>query len=571
MNRLTVDCGSGESRRESLHDPQILGPIDASLDEPEQDRGILLGLGALHSGSLPGTHRLVVCGPSSLWGGFYVSTMGSAGLPLAELGIDLIRLRGRAERPSVLRVAAEGVRVEPVDAGRLWAEGGVAGVLGMAAGLSQHDGAWALAVGPAAAVSRFAAIGSAPASRPDRIASWAGRGGLGSELCSRHGLVAVLLDAPRRDPDLAPRATGETAERFRFDPRLKHEGTLAANLSGLAERVLCFNGRNVTWPRDRRQRVFDELIDGRLLEQVRARPRGGDRRHHCGEACPIACRREHEGRRIDFQPYASLGPNLGVFDLSQIGRLHDACDRAGFDAVELGGVLAFALERDATGRFDPRGFDPEADSQANAEAALSIVARLLDGQAPDLCNGVAAAARSAGTAEREHALFVGNGSAGGIAPVQFWSPGVLAPGALVGRYHTYFGVDHLPVARLGQLCAERAVRELAMDNLGLCRFQQEWAEDQLSELLRRAGGRDLDVVAHHRCVARRLLESNQPRPWETRRAREMISGHLQACRDLGEGDADLDAWLEDFSGDHEATAGRYWQALLDAVREGLSD
>jgi len=568
VNTLIIDCASGDSRRESLDDPALLGPVDVAVRCPEYSQDLLLGIGPLHRAALPGSHRLVVCGQSELWDGPYISTMGSAGLALRGLGLELIALRGCAAQPTLLHIAVDGVRLIPLDPASPWSRCGLPALLEHVAARATHDGAWALAVGPAAAVSRFGAIGAGAPARPGKVASWAGRGGLGSVMLARHGVIALLLDGETVEPGPDPASTSEPIE-FHHDPRLRAEGTLAANLAGLADRALAFNGRSVSWTRKVRQTLFTELIEGRLLSQVRGQARGPDRRSHCGESCPIACRREREGRRVDFQPYASLGPNLGIFEFDEVARVHAACDRAGFDAVELGGVLAWVLETRGGRGFEIGGFRVEEDSRANAEQALKLTQRILDGRAPELSGGLAAAARAAEPEARERALYVSNGPGGGIAPMQFWSPGALAPGTIAGRYHTYFGGDHVAVKQLGRLCAERAVQEIALDNLGLCRFQQEWAEDQLSELLRRAGGGKLDVVAHHRETARRLFERSRPRRWETARTREVVAGHLRACREAGVRDSALDGWIAAFDDDAVTAADRYWEALLEGFREGL--
>jgi len=569
VKTLVIDCATGDSRREILDRPDLLGPVDAAVRSGFGERDLLLGIGPLHRAALPGTHRLVICGPSELWGGPYISTMGSAGLALRGLGLDLIQLRNRAERPALLHLNPDGARLQALEPESIWKAGGLPAMLEHALSLASRAGAWALAVGPAAAVSRFGAVGAGGPGRPGVVESWAGRGGLGSTLLEHHGVIAILLDAEPVDTDTVETGGAATPIDFRHDPRLGAEGTLAANLGGLADRVLAFNARNTAWPRQERQDLYDRLVQGRLLTQVREQVQDGSRRRHCGETCPIACRLERDGRRMDFQPYASLGPNLGIFDLDVVAEVHAFCDAAGFDAVELGGVLAWVLEGRAGDDPKVSDFDAEADSRRNGELALAVARRLLAGEAPELAAGLASAARAAAPEARERALFVGNGEIGGIAPIQFWSPGVLAPGAIAGRYHTYFGVDHVPVERLGRLCAERAVLELALDNLGLCRFQQEWAEGQLSELYRRAGGGKVDVTAHHRETARGLLAGSRPVPWETARAREVVAGHLRACREAGARDKALEGWIHDFEDDPEAAAGRYWRALFEGYREGL--
>ncbi len=129
MNTLVIDCASGDSRREPLDGPGLLGPVDVAVRRPEYWQDLLLGIGPLHRAALPGTHRLVVCGPSELWGGPYISTMGSAGLALRGLGLDLIALRGCTARPALLHVAVDRVRLIPLDPTAVWERGGLPALL----------------------------------------------------------------------------------------------------------------------------------------------------------------------------------------------------------------------------------------------------------------------------------------------------------------------------------------------------------------------------------------------------------------------------------------------------------
>ena len=74
-----------------------------------------------------------------------------------------------------------------------------------------------------------------------------------------------------------------------------------------------------------------------------------------------------------------------------------------------------------------------------------------------------------------------------------------------------YSLDFVPPRELGRRCGERTVAELALDNLGICRFQREWAEDSLDELLLAAGtdpGSGVD--ARHRALAQRLAAGAPP-------------------------------------------------------------
>ena len=51
----------------------------------------------------PGSNRLIFTGFSPAWGGFYISSMGGAGLEFDNLGINMLSVVGRAPTPSAGR------------------------------------------------------------------------------------------------------------------------------------------------------------------------------------------------------------------------------------------------------------------------------------------------------------------------------------------------------------------------------------------------------------------------------------------------------------------------------------
>jgi hypothetical protein len=123
----------------------------------------------------PGSNRLIFTGFSPCWGGFFVSSMGGAALVFDNLGLNLVSLVGRAPTPSLLplnRTHGEEieVRLVPVDLPRVWAteRGGFYGLLDHTfaqLGSAYKTDPRVLAVGPAAAVKDFGAIGSGPISQ----------------------------------------------------------------------------------------------------------------------------------------------------------------------------------------------------------------------------------------------------------------------------------------------------------------------------------------------------------------------------------------------------------------------
>ena len=614
-----MDCASGETRLEEARG--VLGPVDDALrlgaGELNGAPAVLyMGAGALGRAAVPGGNRLIVCGASPAWQGFYVSTMGSAALPLRGLGLDGIVLHGRSHRPALLTLRSRTAPAEVTDFGdaadawRPVPDG--SGRPGTYAILERlHAGAGgeplrALVTGPAAAVSRSGALASAVGRDAEVVLeTWAGRGGMGSALLQRHGLLGVVFAGVPDPPppvqlDLDPDDVRRATAKYRYDPQLRTGGTLGANLSRLGPLLLSFNWASVGWPLEVREGIHQLLVAGHYLRQYDdeiVRPR---RFRDCGETCPAVCKKVGSGGfKKDYQPYAALGPNAGIFDQRAAESLTDHADAMGFDSVDLGGLVAWLLECMADDLvqpselgvdpadvrfprqnqvFDPARFDAIDDSHAHARAGRAIVDALVSGRVSWLTGGIRAAANHLGGEARARAAYVAQGDSGGLSPAQYWVPGMVAPVAMSGKYWVDYGFEWRTPRELGLACAERMTRELALDNLGLCRFQREWAEERLDELLARAtdGDRTLqelldggDVFDYHRRLAAEITAAAAPRPWETRRVREHVAGYVEEIRALGPREQSLEDWTERLRSSRDQAIQAYWEEMRHGIHVGL--
>src|SRR5512133_2988926 len=98
---LFVDARSGFYRVAKYAVGDFFGPVDLGLHLTARFQSLNIGVGLLAGSILPGSNRLVVTGFSPCWGGFYVSSMGGAGLIFDNLGINMLSLVGSAPTPSV--------------------------------------------------------------------------------------------------------------------------------------------------------------------------------------------------------------------------------------------------------------------------------------------------------------------------------------------------------------------------------------------------------------------------------------------------------------------------------------
>ena len=53
------------------------------------------------------------------------------------------------------------------------------------------------------------------------------------------------------------------------------------------------------------------------------------------------CKKLHGEFKKDYEPYQTMGPLCGIFDQRAAERLNHHADALGFDAISVGGVLAW--------------------------------------------------------------------------------------------------------------------------------------------------------------------------------------------------------------------------------------
>ncbi|HEM47679.1 MAG TPA: aldehyde ferredoxin oxidoreductase, partial [Alphaproteobacteria bacterium] len=125
---LLIDASSSFYRVDRYPVGDFFGPVDLGLHLAGKLDSLNIGTGLLAGSIIPGSNRLVFTGFSPCWGGFFISSMGGAGLVFHNLGIDLLAIVGRAPAESILylnRSHGEEVEVElaSVDAPAIWREG----------------------------------------------------------------------------------------------------------------------------------------------------------------------------------------------------------------------------------------------------------------------------------------------------------------------------------------------------------------------------------------------------------------------------------------------------------------
>jgi glyceraldehyde-3-phosphate dehydrogenase (ferredoxin) len=616
---LMLNAASGFYRLQRYRVGNFFGPVDLGMHLAYRHDSLTIGGGLLAGSVFPGSNRLIFCGISPCWHGFFVSSMGGAALVFDNLGINMISILGKAERPSILylnRTHGEEIEVElvPVSPEVIWQKDPKGVYAVMAEALTLFGGRYetdprVLAVGPASRYSDFGAIASAPVRKGTLtpVDTWAGRGGLGSKLLQQHGIIGIIYGGTHADADFRDRSVADrwfedkynqrmaakdldATTKYRYDPKFETGGTFGVNYASMAGNLLAFNYRTIYWSEAERRTIQERFIRNHYLKQFNEETIRTKQQKTCGEPCAAVCKKMHGVYKKDYEPYHALGPQCGIFDQRAAERLTHHADILGFDAISVGGVLSWLMDCLDEGQIEPgqigangkpkwdlKDFDIVSDSMHNATIGIQLLDEIVRprGRIP---LGLGARKFARGLARnkgrRVMDLFVHNGFArqGWMVPNQYWTPGVLAPMAISGKYYMYYGRDFIEPRSLGRENARRMLQELMLDNLGLCRFHRAWAEELMPDIVEKIFGLKDRFLESVRLTASRITSRNAAVFWESERNIDFIFAFLKGKKDVDQvQDPDLDRWIDRFERDKHRTAFEFWYEMHKGVHETLRD
>lgn len=616
---LVVDAATSFYKVKRYRLGNFFGPVDLGLHLAGRHNSLNIGAGLLAGSIFPGSNRLFINGFSTSWGAFYVSSMGGAGLVFDNLGIDMVAIIGRAPSPSILylnRVHGEEVQVElqPIELGPIW-NGGRGGIYSLMDTTYQHFGhryetdPRILAVGPAAQATDVGAIGSVPINRGQmsHVDTWAGRGGFGSKMLREHGIAAVIYGGTVIDEDFRDRTVAdqwfvdkyqkklaakdlEATTKYRFDPTFKTGGTFGVNYATMGGRIMAFNYKTIYMTEEQRQKIHQEFIVDHYLKQFNTETIEGKQQKHCGEPCVAVCKKMNNHFKKDYEPYQTMGPLCGIFDQRAAEQLNRAADSAGFDAISIGGVLSWLMECldeqhltpeelavDRVPVFSPEGFRVVEDSQHNAELGVQLIDSIIQRRGIlDLSEGARKFARRLARKKGKKVLdsFVYNANArkGWSVPNQYWTPGVLSPMPIAGKYYMVYGTDFIPPRELGRKNSARMVQELIIDNAGFCRFHRSWAEEMIPEIIQSLFGLKEEFLENAANTASRINSRNASVFWESERNMDYIVTFLKRKRDVDQcEDPQLLHWIARFEEDKHEAALDFWYEMHKGTHESLRE
>ncbi len=618
LKTLMIDASTGFYKTLRYELGNFWGPVDLGIHLAKKHDSLNIGTGLLAGSIFPGSNRLIFNGFSPCWHGFYISSMGGAGLVFDNLGLNLLSITGRSNTPSILylnRDHGEEVEVEirPVHLQNIWEKGrkGVYALMEEALELFgdryEHDPR-VLATGPASLLTDFGAIGSAPIrkGRVTYVDTWAGRGGFGTKLLQQHGIAAIIYGGSYVDEDFRDRNVADTwfqdryqkklsakdleaTTKYRYDPAFNTGGTFGVNFATQGDFVMAFNYRTIHWTPEQRLKLHKEFILDHYLKQFNEETIQKKQQKTCGEPCAAVCKKLNHEFKKDYEPYQTMGPLCGVFDQRAAEKLNQKADSLGFDAISVGGVLAWLMECLHEGLikpkelgikekpvFSPEGFDVVKDSAHNAGIGIALLEEMVreDGKI-NLREGARKFARHLGREKGKEVMdrfiFIGFARHGWMVPNQYWTPGVLSPMAIMGKYYMDYGKEFISPRELGRKNAERMLKELMIDNLGICRFHRAWAEDMMPGIIGKLFGQKEKFLKAVELTASRINSRNASVFWEPARNIDFIYTFLLKKEKEEKANGELKKWLKRFKENKQQAALDFWYEIHKGVHESLRE
>ncbi len=619
LRNLFIDAGTGFYKLQRYKIGDFFGPVDLGIHLSRKYNSLNIGAGLLAGSIFPGSNRLIFTGNGPAWSGFYISTMGGASLVFDNLGINGLSIVGKASKYSILylnREHGEEIEVElvPVNVQDIWKQGrgGVYALLDYVLENFQHKYSSPpriLAVGEAALTTDCGAVCSAPVKDEKNtfVETWAGRGGFGSKMLQEHGIVAIIYGGSYIDDDFRDRNVAnewfvekyqkklsakdiEATTKYRFDPNFKTGGTFGVNYAKSFGTTIFMNYQSIYLSDDERKDIHKKLILEHYLKQFNEETIDTKSQFNCGEPCAAVCKKTRDEYKKDYEPYQTLGPLTGIFDQRAAEKLNHHCDAYGFDAISIGGAVAWIFECLDKGLLNPAeigvsgkpkfnlaNFNNVEDSMYNADLGVEVLDSIVQKRGiMDFSEGARKWGRRISRQKGKNLLdlFVYNAFArnGWMVPNQYWTPGALSPLPINGKYFMYYGNDFVDPRALGQLNAERLKAELILDNFGFCRFHRNWAEEMIPEIAESLWGIKNEYLAKLKLTASRIACRNASVFYESERNIDFIHNFLKRKKEVDKLDSpEFLKWLDYFNKDKYAASLDFWYETHKGIHENLRE
>lgn len=447
-----------------------------------------------------------------------------------------------------------------------------------------------------------------------KVEEWAARGGGGSVLARAHNLIALICGGvkPPRESKLGRfefinalattkfhepyiRVLTEGTSKYSYDKEAKTGGTFGSNILIYRNKIPAFNWRSVLIEDDKlKSKIYEQLVLNYLEPFNKEIIERGIWRT-CGEPCPVQCKKTIENGDIsihlDYEPMNAAGPMIGILSFKEALEVLNHIDELGFDAIEIGNVMGWLFELLERRLLKPEDINVEGIpvmepqiwqsrfSQINKEIALKVLDEIVYGDNKLLRRlgdyGLRALAKSLDEELPDRikeykfedlAVYAGFGIDGYMTPNFYWTPGVLAPLPILGKYWTYYTPSFASPEDFASITLNRALIEYLVENAGWCRFHRSWVEKVLPELYKILGV-EKDLLQHAKLYYKKLLEYRikagaPPVYWESKRVLELLK--KAACEFKQE------EWCRRFSENLEESAKLWWIKFNEVFTNLLS-
>ncbi|MFP3871575.1 MAG: aldehyde ferredoxin oxidoreductase family protein [Candidatus Aenigmatarchaeota archaeon] len=492
--------------------------VGPEVDPLDPENLLICAPGILLGPKIPTASKTTFGFKAPQTGGYGKSIVGAkAGDQLKKAGYDALVVEGRADRPSIVVIEDDEVKIE--NAEDIWgldtreADNKIK---------EKYDGFATAVIGPAGEnLSKIAMIEC-----EDRQA---GKGGGGAVMGSKN-LKAIAVKGTKEIPIADEDRLGELNSKWRristgkggtedesFSPEDQIEYGTGEAVEAKNKVLGCFPTKN--WQAGYFKRAYDKLEDD---ERIELDPRYWTAVYREGRRpCPYCTKPCSQYFVAEDSPYGdiavdgpeyetqyALGGACEIDDIEAVAKGNEICDKLGLDTISAGITISWAMEA-----YEKGLIESDLDLEfGNAEAmleALKMIAHKKGKLGKLLGDGVYEAAKKVGRGSEKFAIHVK-----GMPPAGFEVRGVrgmalafaVAPrGAdhltsclyaleMAGDYWDF--EDYDPKKLEGKAFALKSMEDLMMlyDITGVCKFSRGLMVDEgLLELVNAVTGLDMDL------------------------------------------------------------------------------
>lgn len=361
------------------------------VDPLSEKNKIILATGPLSGQMLPSSGKMVIASKSPLTGGYGDGNIGTmASVHLRKAGYDVVVVEGRSEKPCLLVIEDDKVRI--VEASELWGKNTFEVQDHLEKTYGRNCGI--LLTGPAG--ENLIPISTVMSQRGRA----GGRPGMGAVMGSKRlkGVVIKGTGSISNADDEKLKALGKKGyeeikgkESYDFWMR---QGTMQAfewcNENGC---LPTYNFKEGVFE-------FSKEMDGYVMEKFHVDRKGCPM---CNMQCGHVIKDSEDQRaELDYENVGMLGPNIGLRDLRQVALLNRMADEWGLDTISLGSGIGFLMEA------SERGLIKEKIGWGDFVAAQKLIREIGMGEGTGslVSRGVKAASEAIGKDSHRWAMHV---------------------------------------------------------------------------------------------------------------------------------------------------------------------